>query len=592
MVTADNEWCAPCSRPWEGNHRFFPDASRNENNLQSPPEARSSPPITVARALREYCNIPFESFFLAAGLGDGRFAYFSGPNPIPEEDILKVFRRDKFMQFQKGASLRDIGDGVAEGHEDERGTDVHHSICPSLPVEDHWPAEPSRRKRPRKQGMMRRQLDDVAPPVVMNSKKALTIGDSEAVLNFYDRGFKCIQQTACKEVAKAFVKIIAPKKQANFPYVKGDAAAPDWWPKPWGPGEKDRARHVEPDHMWKKERVHLLKHILRLIIDPETQPPSIRKLGTIPVARLEAAAMDSLAEFFADPNKPKNAKKKPILKELFRVAKMEERYKRNEIDGSTQVIVTADDMVMNHCFDPDEEEDEEEEVESGTTSSAMSHVSPTRAAALPLLPPLSSPPGNSAHALGGQFQPTPFLSDLTIRANQYGEPPMLPSPDVSADQYAAYSDSHNLAAAAQTTAAMQMQDMLAGAGPHHQHQDPNRRPSAIFTPPTSVEFSSLPMSMPPLMIQPSSYPATAASGGTVEQQQYHQHHQHHSHAAAAAAASASFDSLGRQRHHPHPHPHSHLHHQAQQHQRSPQGNQQQQQQQAAFRSGNMQLSLQ
>ncbi|KAL2188424.1 hypothetical protein L209DRAFT_751336 [Thermothelomyces heterothallicus CBS 203.75] len=41
--------------------------------------------------------------------------------------------------------------------------------------------------------------------------------------------------------------------------------------------------------------------------------------------------MDSLAEFFADPNKPKNAKKKPILKELFRVAKMEERYKRNEI---------------------------------------------------------------------------------------------------------------------------------------------------------------------------------------------------------------------------------------------------------------------
>lgn len=100
--------------------------------------------------------------------------------------------------------------------------------------------------------MTRRQLDDIAPPVVMNSKKALTIGDSEAVLNFYDRGFKCIQQTACKEVAKAFVKIIAPKKQANFPYVKGDAAAPDWWPKPWGPGEKDRARHVEPDHMWKK----------------------------------------------------------------------------------------------------------------------------------------------------------------------------------------------------------------------------------------------------------------------------------------------------------------------------------------------------
>ncbi|KAL2188425.1 hypothetical protein L209DRAFT_217342 [Thermothelomyces heterothallicus CBS 203.75] len=221
--------------------RRFPDRGKEV--------AGSSPPMTVARALREHCSIPFESFFLAAGLGDGRFAYFSGPNPLPEEDILKVFRRDKFMQFQKGASLRD---GVAEVYEDEHDTDVRYSIHTSLPVEDHWPAEPSRRKRPRKQRTTRRQLDDVVPPVVMNSKKVLAIGDSEAVLNFYDRGFKCIQQTACKEVAKAFVKIIAPKKQANFPYVKGDAAAPDWWPKPWGPGEKDRARHVEPDHMWKK----------------------------------------------------------------------------------------------------------------------------------------------------------------------------------------------------------------------------------------------------------------------------------------------------------------------------------------------------
>jgi hypothetical protein len=68
-----------------------------------------------------------------------------------------------------------------------------------------------------------------------------------------------------------------------------------------------------------------------MIIDPKTRPPSIQRLGEITVAKLEAAAMDSLANFFADTSKPKNAKKKPILKELFKVAKMEERYKRNEI---------------------------------------------------------------------------------------------------------------------------------------------------------------------------------------------------------------------------------------------------------------------
>lgn len=45
----------------------------------------------------------------------------------------------------------------------------------------------------------------------------------------------------------------------------------------------------------KIERVHLLKHILRLIIDPKTQPPSIWKIEGLSVAKLETAAMDSLA---------------------------------------------------------------------------------------------------------------------------------------------------------------------------------------------------------------------------------------------------------------------------------------------------------
>lgn len=86
--------------------------------------------------------------------------------------------------------------------------------------------------------------------------------------------------------------------------------------------------HLTPG---KTERVHVLKHILRLIIDPQTQPPSIRRLGHISVARLEAAALDSLSSFFADAKKPKNARKRPILKEIFRVARIEEKYKRNEI---------------------------------------------------------------------------------------------------------------------------------------------------------------------------------------------------------------------------------------------------------------------
>ncbi len=59
---------------------------------------------TVARALRESCNIPFESFFLATHLGNGKFAYFSGPRPISEDNIRIIFRRDKFLQIQNRPS--------------------------------------------------------------------------------------------------------------------------------------------------------------------------------------------------------------------------------------------------------------------------------------------------------------------------------------------------------------------------------------------------------------------------------------------------------------------------------------------------------
>lgn len=68
-----------------------------------------------------------------------------------------------------------------------------------------------------------------------------------------------------------------------------------------------------------------------MITEPrERQHPDIQRLD-VSVAKLEEVAMESLRQFFEDPVKPNNAKKRPILKELFRVAKLEERYKRNEI---------------------------------------------------------------------------------------------------------------------------------------------------------------------------------------------------------------------------------------------------------------------
>jgi hypothetical protein len=55
-----------------------------------------------------------------------------------------------------------------------------------------------------------------------------------------------MQQSACKIIGKAFVKLIEPKKQTYYPYTKGNAQAPPWWPDTKGKGS---VRHKEPDHL-------------------------------------------------------------------------------------------------------------------------------------------------------------------------------------------------------------------------------------------------------------------------------------------------------------------------------------------------------
>lgn len=74
----------------------------------------------------------------------------------------------------------------------------------------------------------------------------LMIGDVEAITAFFETRFRQMQQLTCKVVAKAWIKVIEPKKQSNFPYNRGDESKPSWWPT--------GARHKEPDHLMKPGR--------------------------------------------------------------------------------------------------------------------------------------------------------------------------------------------------------------------------------------------------------------------------------------------------------------------------------------------------
>jgi hypothetical protein len=125
-----------------------------------------------------------------------------------------------------------------------------------------------------------------------NMQITLHIGNPDEVVHFLEMRFTQIQQLATKVIAKAWIKAICPKKQANFPYVDsnprpdqsqkrrrprhdGSPRIPLFWP------DVDLCRHKEPDHTRKagayvhmstccrsadfiQERTHLLVHLLRL----------------------------------------------------------------------------------------------------------------------------------------------------------------------------------------------------------------------------------------------------------------------------------------------------------------------------------------
>lgn len=68
-----------------------------------------------------------------------------------------------------------------------------------------------------------------------------------------------------------------------------------------------------------------------MVVEPNAkQHPDIQKLY-LNVAKLEEVTMDALSTFFSDKENGNNAKKKPYLKEIFKVARQEERYKNGEI---------------------------------------------------------------------------------------------------------------------------------------------------------------------------------------------------------------------------------------------------------------------
>lgn len=96
--------------------------------------------------------------------------------------------------------------------------------------------------------------------------RSLRIGDTAEVTKFYEGRFRDIQQAACKIIAKAFIKVVEPRKQTNFPYTGGVDRAPAWWPTEARVGAPHGVKHKEPDHLLKPgNSMFKLNRLLTLI---------------------------------------------------------------------------------------------------------------------------------------------------------------------------------------------------------------------------------------------------------------------------------------------------------------------------------------
>ncbi|KAJ5889276.1 hypothetical protein N7504_010086 [Penicillium tannophilum] len=154
----------------------------------------------------------------------------------------------------------------------------------------------------------------------------ISVKDKNYLRRYYEKVFQNLQQTNCRVIAKVYVKVVEPRKQAQYPYngrkpVAGEMqqfspeeTRPPWWPI--------GVSHREPDHLLKHERIELLVHILC----------DLRVSHGITAERLKHA-QECVKRQIIPPERLQ------LLDELYRVREQEEKLDAGE-DGSIEVSVS------------------------------------------------------------------------------------------------------------------------------------------------------------------------------------------------------------------------------------------------------------
>jgi predicted DNA-binding protein (UPF0251 family) len=98
-----------------------------------------------------------------------------------------------------------------------------------------------------------------------NQNVPISVKEADVLRLYYEKIFQNLQQTNCRVIAKAYIKVVEPRKQVNYPYngrktVDGrvqqldpEATKPPWWPI--------GVCHREPDHLPKVGKKALPRQI-------------------------------------------------------------------------------------------------------------------------------------------------------------------------------------------------------------------------------------------------------------------------------------------------------------------------------------------
>ncbi|KAJ9255358.1 hypothetical protein DTO280E4_4255 [Paecilomyces variotii] len=200
----------------------------------------------------------------------------------------------------------------------------------------------------------RRGSTDSTPSSPSFRRTALQVGDESRILKYYERAFDAFQQLNCRVIAKAFIKLVEPRKQVNHPYngrkiasgsspeqrLDPEMTKPRWWPQ--------GVTHKEPDHLLKAERIRLLIHILRELGDSHG----------ITAEKLRDAGQDVRRQI-------QPTERLKVLDEIYNVRSAEERYLRGEIDGDSIIYVT-----QVHLADANIEFEYEQDTDGDSQSSS------------------------------------------------------------------------------------------------------------------------------------------------------------------------------------------------------------------------------